>query len=114
MCCGLEAGVQVRAYATYNYIPFLLFDCFFFSTPLLPTASPVFSTVVFALVEAVFRLRACFEKSGFGGGSTDPMMGEEAFKNTLGEGIVMVSAIRYRRLSQALAPSPKQSQMKPL
>jgi hypothetical protein len=98
-------NVLVTARATGRYIPFLLLDCFFFSTPLLLLASPAFSTVDFALVEAVFRLRVCFNESGFGGESWDSMMGE-AFKNTLGDGIVMVSAIRYSRLSQALAPSP--------
>jgi hypothetical protein len=105
--------VLVGARATCEYIPFLLFDCFFFSTPLLLVASPAFSTVDFALVEAVFRLRVCLNGSGFGGASWDSMMGA-AFKNTLGEGIVMVSAIRYQRLSRTIGTVAKAQSEKAL
>jgi hypothetical protein len=88
------------------YIPFLLFDCFFFfSTPLLLLVSPDFSAAALVLVGAGFLLRACFNGAGFGGGSWDSMMGD-AVKNTRGEGIVMVSAMKIQTLSRALAPSP--------
>lgn len=83
--------------------PYLLFVCFFLSTPLTAAASPGLSPAVFAFAAAGFRLRCCLgllAVAGFGGDGGDgrDSMGLSV-RNTLGEGIVIVSAIN-RGLAQ--------------